>query len=343
MKKNIDILSYYKKWFHLFIIVFLTGYYSILLYAFSKRKNAVKGNNDGSLYHLLIITFFPILLSALVSFLLYRKITLIGYFIGFVIQWILFLNVNPYPLQIDNKYAIMQLIPEKYRPETQFLLSDIQYHSYSLPIIVKPILCSGSAKNVVIITTMSELNSFMKQDTTILSNYMVQNFLYDYCKEVGVLWEKSPFEKEGRVIEIIEQTPRNILHVASNIKYKNYSHLINDNIQKRFYKLSTYIPNMNVCRYDIRVKHMEDLEKGDFKIVEVNGAMGMPNMFRLHNGLLYNMQITLRWIVIRLFIGLHNICTLQGYSLLHLPYVMLTSYYKLFSCTDPRRFFTYDS
>ena len=54
---------------------------------------------------------------ALVSYLIYKKMTLFGVFVGFIAQWIIFLNTNPYPLTQDNKLTIMELIPKKYRSD----------------------------------------------------------------------------------------------------------------------------------------------------------------------------------------------------------------------------------
>ena len=117
-----------------------------------------------SFFHtLMLCPFIYCIFPALVSYLIYKKITLIGFFIGFIAQWIIFLNTNPYPLTQDNKLTIMELIPEKYRPEIQFSLDDLKKSSMremnvNFPIIIKPSVCSGRRQNVTIVKSQQELN-----------------------------------------------------------------------------------------------------------------------------------------------------------------------------------------
>jgi len=285
-----------------------------------------------------IFLFVPSLFGAIFYY-LYKINYLQAYFIGFVIQWIIYLNVNPYPIKNNNKLAIMNLLPKKNIPSFQKSLTTIYKREKEeimipFPIIIKPIFCSGDGKNIQLIQNEDELKIFFDNiNKNDIKNYMVQNYLDDYKIELGVLYEKLPFAKKGRIIEIVE---KKLIHGKINnndekgvrIFHTNYLQnqdvLINNNTNNIFNKLGENIIGLNVGRYDIRLKRMEDLEKGYFKIVELNGTMGM----RLMN---YN---NINWYFTRFIIGLYNIFTLQGYSPPHLAIIMYESLYSMTVCCD---------
>ena len=91
------------------------------------------------------------------------------------------------------------------------------------------------------------------------------------------------------------------------------------------------IPNMNACRYDIRLKNIADLEHEYFKILEINGTMGMAYLgYSWYIEFIMDME----WHLTRLIIGLYNILTLQGYSPINLLYVMYKSYITSIKCKN---------
>ena len=278
-----------------------------------------------------LVAYFT-LFQIFISLIIYKKLTLIGYFIGFVVQWIIFLNVNPYPLVNNNKMAIMNLIPKKYVPKQQFLLSEIDNIDIEYPIIIKPIICSGGCKDIIILYSELELKHYLNQNKDIdKTKFMIQQYLYDYSREIGVLWEKNPWEKNGKVIEIVEKTQKELLRPFNENNFKNYSYLINDKINRIFNNISKKVPNLNVGRYDIRFKNTNDLQYGDFKILEVNGTMGMSY---LGHPLYLGFLVDLKWYLSRLLIGSYNIITFQGYSPINLPIAMFKSFMNTIQCRD---------
>jgi hypothetical protein len=298
------------------------------------------------LFILIVLCFSYCVFPALVSYLIYKKITLFGFFVGFIAQWIVFLNTNPYPLTQDNKLTIMELIPKKYRPEVQFPLNDLKHSSMqamraNFPIIIKPIVCSGRRQNVTIVKSQQELNEYFKE-TKNTDNYMVQNYLSDneYDNEVGVLWEKLPWEKEGKIIEINhqpkfkknkdDQDDQDDQHEQErmNEEIKTFNYLITDNLNKSFNDLSKNIKGFNAGRYDILIKSLNDFQNGDFKILEVNGIWGGQATMKDYPFVFVN------WFLKRFVIGLGNIVTLQGYSPWNLIMVMWTSYRRSMRCDD---------
>lgn len=247
------------------------------------------------------------------------------------------LNVNPYPLDQDNKYTITNKFPRKYLTKQHFLLSEIKHQEIEYPILVKPIKCSGGSHNIVILHNKEELNKFLEKTQIELfyDNYIVETYIRDdYPVELGILYEKMPFDTVGRIIEITEKekTKENEkLRDYRNNSIKSHSNLLNnEKIQSIFRDLATYVPNANVMRYDIRLKELNDLEKDDFIILEMNGTMGMP---------LYH-DFDIMWLFRRLYVGLYNMVTLQGYSPLHLPVAMYKSFVSMIMCDDYENLFS---
>ena len=278
-------------------------------------------------YYFSIFLIVPLIIASIIRK-YYRCDFIKLYFIIFVIEWILFLNVNPYPLHMNNKFSIMELVPKEYRPHTQFMLSTIYDNEFNYPIIIKPICCSGNSINVYIINDEDELNELIYNIN--INEYMVQEYIDDTI-EIGLLYEKYPFEKEGRILEIVEKIDSNkIIHFDDRYK-KIHSHLRhNKTLNKIIGEITNLIPGMNVARYDIRVKSIEDLEKGDFIIIEINGTMGWS----------LEHFIDSTWYFRRLYIGLVNTITFNGYSIIELPLVMYKSFYSMVTCFDYENLFS---
>lgn len=336
----------------IFLAIFYVRYIwthitSVVKYMTSFRKNPFE-SLFGFFTFGAMFTAFPLLFS----FLIHKKITLVGFFIGFILQWIIFLNTNPYPLMQDNKLTMMELIPKQYRPEIQFPLDDLK-KSYMMgemnvnfPIVIKPTLCSGQGKNVVIVKSQSELDDFFKKNEN-TSNYMVQNYLSDeYNIELGVLWEKMPWEKTGKIVEISEKiklkkntddiTEQEMEDLTEQYKKtKTFNHLISNDLNELFNHIAKPIKGFNAGRYDILITSLNDFKNNhDFKILEVNGIWGAEmKMTEKTFG-------TLNWFLRRFVIGLGNILTFQGYSPLNLVMAMIKSYKTYLDCDNPITMFS---
>ena len=333
---------------HAMMLLFVGMFYVrlIWIHVYGIFENSIIGNEPFRLaslsYFIITIGMFTAI-PALFSYLIYKKITLIGFFAGFIVQWIIFLNTNPYPLTQNSKLTIMELISKKYRPEIQFSLDELKKSSMhemnvKFPIIIKPSVCSGRRKNVTIVKSQQALDEYFRKNEN-TSDYMVQNYLSDeYDMEIGVLWEKMPWEKEGKIIEINaqpkykknkddmteqdKQAQRDII----DEKVKTFNYLITDDLNKLFNDISTQIKGFNAGRYDILIKSLKDFQNGDFKILEANGIWGAQ-------GTMYEMTFgEVNWFLRRVVIGLGNMVTLRGYSPLTLLMVMFKSYVGSIYC-----------
>lgn len=344
-KKSMPVL---KNVAHAMMILFLGIFYFriIWIYLHTVFENSIIGNEPFRIaslgYTIKAICMYGAI-PALFSYLIYKKITINGFFAGFIVQWIIFLNTNPYPLTQNSKLAIMELISKKYRPEIQFSLDELKQSSMremnvKFPIIIKPTVCSGRRKNVTIVKSQQALYNYFRENEN-TTDYMVQNYLSDeYDMEIGVLWEKLPWENEGKIIEInaqpkykknkdeMTEQDKQAQRDTIDKKVKTFNYLINDDLNKLFNDISKHIKGFNAGRYDILIKSLKDFQNGDFKILEVNGIWGaQATMMDVPFG-------EIKWFVKRFIIGLGNIVTLRGYSPLTLLMVMFESYVKSIYC-----------
>lgn len=275
-----------------------------------------------------VLFFLPVIVGAILYFMFRRKYSpVICFFIGFIFQWIILINVNPYPTDIDSKYTVMQQIPKKYCPETQFLLSDISNQTYSFPIIIKPTIHSGNGKGIVVVRSQTGLNSFL-DGCKVPGEYMVQNYLDDHKVEIGVLYEHMPWSDKGRIIDIGEKTEKSEIRSSSD-GILDISQLITPELDEEFRRISSNIPRFYVGRYDIRLKHIDDLHKMKFKIVEVNGTFGSGLSFYCNEKYKDVNYHLFKWYMRRIILGVYNIMSFRGYSPIELPMVMMKTYYNM--------------
>jgi hypothetical protein len=198
-----------------------------------------------------------------------------SFLIGFIIQWVIFLNINPYPIENDNKFSIMNYIPNEYRPTQQFILDKCNLKELKYPIIIKPTICSGGCRGVYIVNDYIECMQIINDNNIDPNSYMTQTFLEDYSLEVGILYQKYPWDKSGKIVEICEKKNKENIRIYDRNNIVDRNNLISDKLNNIINDISNKIPNFYVGRYDVRYKTEKDLLNGDFKIVEVNGTMGM--------------------------------------------------------------------
>lgn len=255
-----------------------------------------------------------------------------SFLIGFIIQWVIFLNVNPYPIENDNKFSIMNYIPDKYIPTQQFILDKCNLKELEYPIIIKPTICSGSCRGVYIVNDYIECIKVIKNNNIDPKSYMTQTFLEDYSFEVGILYQKYPWDKSGKIVEICEKTNKENIRTHDINFIIDRNKLISDKLNNIINYISNKIPNFYVGRYDIRYKTEKDLLNGEFKILEVNGTMGMN--FICDNLSFNCFLIDFYWFLNRILIGLYNIFSLNGYNPISLVMCMRKSLKRCIICSD---------
>ena len=240
--------------------------------------------------------------------------------------YILLLNANPFKFK-QNKINKLNFIDNKYKPKTELVVNIINRYSY--PFILKPNYCSGLGNKVKLIKNNIDLNNYLDNNKDI-KNIIIQEFI-PYKNEVGILYERNPLLKDGKIISIVKGrnlggTKVNQDDCELNIKNENKNYLITEKLNKLIDTISKSIPDLYVCRYDIRYKDEKSLKNGtNFYILEVNGVGGLDGRFF---GMLclntflkakFNKFIYLfRWLIIRLLYGLINLIMFNAISMVNI-------------------------
>jgi hypothetical protein len=266
---------------------------------------------------------------------------LIIYFLSIIF----FICVNKWP---DNftKYNLYKYFPNENRLKT-FRLNDANLSKINFPYIIKPTICSGTNKSVALIKNSDDLNNYL-ETLNPEEEYIIQEF-YKSKNEIGVLYEKIPHINDGEIISIVLK--KNNTGSWKPLKcgnIKNDETTICDDLTKKLKKsnfvkiiknISSKIPNFNAGRYDIGFETIDDLNKGKFKIFELNGVMGFDLRSNISDdetvlSLIQKNKYMVRWELMRYLMGFINICTFKTtpfYIMQKIP-MALSNAYKCNDC-----------
>ncbi len=130
----------------------------------------------------------------------------------------------------------------------------------------------------------SSIVELMKQSTR-------ARFQIDRLKtEMGNAINRIPVNNEKILLEPIGNHCR-------GTRFINFNHIINDDLNKAFDKMSLPIKGFYYGRFDLKAKTISDFQQGNFiKIMELNGASSEPGhiydssftLFKAYNDLLYH-------------------------------------------------------
>lgn len=291
---------------------------------------------DYRLFHhevilLILFTYIYILLSKLFFNNIFNL-----YFLIFYIFMILYIWLSCNPIEID-KYATLNKIPDKYKPFTIKFNKKLNFSKLKFPLILKPNICSTGGKGIEIVENIEDLLNYYKKngDDFIIQEYICHNF------EVGLLYERYPFEKKGRIINIIEKK------YIKNSKFKYYNsdveiinHINNSNLITK--KLSNIIDNITkkinknifVGRYDIIFNSYQELKNGKFKIVELNGVFAEDFIVNTNINEIEIIIYNLKWFFVRFIIGFLNVISLNGVNIIKLLKHIINSPSYALKCND---------
>jgi hypothetical protein len=274
-------------------------------------------NNNIKLTIIIIFSILNIIINK------YIKNIYLSSLILFIIIWIILLNINPFNIN-ENKYTLLQYIPEEFSLKTH-MLKDINIHILKYPVIFKPIICSKCSRGVILINNIEEANKYIQNKN--ITNIMVQDYT-NYNNEIGILYEKDIINNTGKIISMVRNETDFInKKILSKI---NLTHLITPELNNQIDIISNNIPNFFAGRYDIKYKNLESLLKGkDFYILEVNGSYGYD--LRKENILFI---YSFRWNIYRLLRGCKNIITSKGYNINTQLSIIKKVIYNTLKCRD---------
>lgn len=246
-----------------------------------------------------------------------------------IVSYFCFMSANPWSFDF-TKYKIYEYINSEYSLKTYNVTKNniyeiIKKNNFYYPFIIKPEFCNGANNGVFKINSELDLEKYFSYNYD--TSYIIQEYYYPKY-EVGLLYERFPYEENGKIISIvlknknknetewkslkcgnIYNNENTICLDSSNLKSKKLSHIIN--------LISKNIPNFFAGRYDIGFNNIDDFKDGkNFKIYELNGVMGFDLRFNFtqHN-IIHNIPqilLIIRWIFIRIYIGFINIICFNG-------------------------------
>jgi hypothetical protein len=231
-----------------------------------------------------------------------------------------FISANPWK-EYMTKAKIYDYIPVEYKLKQQIVDKNTDLSKLKYPLIFKPIICNGTNKNIKKINNKNEALDYIKNSKE--EKIIVQEF-YDSKYEVGLLYERFPFNRYGKIKSITlkenkgEWKPLRCDYQNKNIGVNCYK-LKTNNIKRLtsvINKISNCIPNFFVGRYDIRFDNFDDFYNGkNFKIIELNGVMGYDlSTLITENKIKQCLQI-IEWIFIRIIVGFQNIILFNGINI----------------------------
>jgi len=251
----------------------------------------------------------------------YGKIKIFAVFAGILILGIIIAFTASTPWKTyPTKTEINKYIPVKHRLEIHST-DDLKMLNY--PIIFKPDKKSNHGRGVALINTLKEAEEYMKHnkidDTIIAQEFEPGPY------EVGVLYERFPFSDTGAIFSIVEKKrkypsadkwlPMNYVEdLVDQIQLIDHPEWITPEVNQSIENITKSVPMCYACRFDIRFNNISDFLKGkNFKVVEINLAHGSDykgDVRRCKIEMIpFRIWITIRWFIIRLLIGLHNLLT----------------------------------
>lgn len=265
-----------------------------------------------------------------------------------LVVYYLFLNCNPLDFSTTKKVTLNILKNnEPYRvPNTILLKNTDDIYILSYPKIFKPDICQGSGDGVKIINNYAEAENYIKEKKS-YETIIVQD-ICRYSNEAGVSYARNPLTKKGKIISIVERrnkTCDNTLiwgydyWTSQKFKnlYKNRPDLITTKLENEIDRITKNIPNMYVCRYDIKFRDENTFKEGkNFQILEVNGTMGYDlraYVYPYNNFGILN-PIHIKFILQRIYFGFCNLLLLNTINPYKIIYQTPQRIYFSIECSD---------
>lgn len=187
-----------------------------------------------------------------------------------------------------SKFGVLRRLPADKTPRSVLLwkavspgeVEDMMRKQHlRFPVILKPdtgLQSMGVRK----IASLPELKTYLLK---VQRNLILQEFVKTEA-EFAVLYYRQPGQVQGKIFSFAQRmrNPNGLAGTAC----VSMNHLITNQLEMVFDRLSQTVEGFYFGRYDVLADSVVDLEQGNFKIVELNGANSMP----LH---LYDPQVPL--------------------------------------------------
>ena len=134
-----------------------------------------------------------------------------------IIIYICFILSNPLNVKNDKTYGPKH-IPDNYVQPFVIINSKDDLVKVEFPCIFKPNRCSGGSKNVELIHNIKDAIKYLKNIDNIIAQ-KIHNGPY----EVGVLYERHPFLKNGKIVSIVSKNLDNKWKALKCLHFGNYN------------------------------------------------------------------------------------------------------------------------
>lgn len=270
------------------------------------------------------------------------------YLIIFIyLMYYFWLSSNPFKFNY-TKSSYFKHVPSDYLLK-YFIIKKKEdlYKIYNYPVIFKPEICNTTGKGVSVINNLFEAKQYFK---SVNDNIIVQEYA-NLKYEATILYEKIPYHTKGKIINISSRNNNKMKFEplsCQNSFCQSQPKWITAELNDKIDFIASNIPNLFVARFDVRFDVLNQFLSGkNFKILEINGAMGYDNSaFNLRNDkkknkyvILENITRSVRWFLIRLYIGLINVITLNTYNPFYPLVYFIYKLYYVFKCSDWGHFF----
>lgn len=224
------------------------------------------------------------------------------------------------------------------------VINNSNYDLYSLqyPVVFKPIKCSRSSFGVSIINNYKEGYNYLKKLKKTQFPIMAQK--YYFGRELTIMYEKHPITEKINLI-LVERIVNNINdskqkkyiwneeHYEYNKIYVTRNEYITEKLKNKIKEISDNLPNVNVCRYDIKFNDIEKFKNGeDINIIEVNLSGGFDLRVHTKKNKLVKYGIRLNYFIKRLYYGILKLLLLEYIDLYTFFFKILPSIFNLLNC-----------
>jgi hypothetical protein len=215
------------------------------------------------------------------------------------------INYKNFPLYyIPKEYNIPYIVIYKDRDEWKDIIKKLKY-----PIIFKPNTCTSKGNNVEKIENVKKAEEYIKNYQH--NEIMIQEF-DDSPYEASVLYERYPIFEDGRIISVVKKVLHEKGKFVQNIATSHMVDMpeaITPKLNGVINEITKKIPGLHAGRYDIKFRSLDELKDGKFKVIELNGSMGVDHRayVKSKRDLSFdNFHIQVGWITRRIIMGLIN-------------------------------------
>ena len=199
-----------------------------------------------------------------------------GLFIAsWLVLWMALINCNPYPpgyTVFDSFRSMTRALPTL--PVTH--LTDLRALDY--PLIFKPAKCSTNSSQVRLICSRQQARQYLID--TLEDVVCAQQ--YHPGEEYTIMWERWPWRAQGAVVDVHwrrKTHPRGEFHPLSGSDTPKVTEEANQlntaALQATVTRMMLRMPHVYCTRFDVRATSHEALARGDFRVMESNGTIGV--------------------------------------------------------------------